>query len=324
MKGDGELNKTLLSSVMAIVLTLVIGFSLAYMLKLNAQDRPAPSNDSKGANTAQAPAAQPQTTAKKPDNPYTPPSIDEAPKGPEGDLIRLGYKEHQETSKVLDGYVGNKLSCGSCHANGGVGSSLDLVGVSKTYPQYNSRSAKVIDLAQRINGCFQRSMNGKPLPVDSKEMKAFLAYYDYISQKVPDGTKERPWAKVNKIKGDITNINVDKGKEIFNKACITCHGQEGAGTAAAPPLAGDGSFNVGAGMNRIRTSGWFIKNFMPKAPMGGYSAGSLTDEEALQVAKYISSLPRPDFPNKIHDYPKGDAPDDAPYKTLAGSKNAKQ
>ncbi|XJZ27624.1 c-type cytochrome [Bacillota bacterium Lsc_1132] len=308
------MNKTFLASVMAIVLTLVIGFSLAYLLKLNAHETV---NDSQQESIAQQ--AQPQEI-KAEKNPYAPPSIDQAPLGEEGDLIRLGYKEHTETSKVLDGYVTNKLSCGSCHANGGVGSSIDLVGVTKTYPQYNSRAGKIITLQERINGCFKRSMNGKPLPVDSKEMKAFMAYYAYISQNVPDGTKERPWAKIPKIEGDLTKVDVNQGREIYNKACITCHGQEGAGTAAAPPVSGNASYNIGAGMGRVRTAAGFIKGYMPKAPMGGYTPGSLTNEEALAVAKYINSLPRPDFPEKIYDWPKGDAPDDAAYETLAGKK----
>lgn len=311
------MNKTFFASVMAIVLTLVVGFTLTYLLKLNSEDRPATSTANQQASTSSP--AQPQE--KKADNPYAPPSIDKAPAGEQGDLIRLGYKQHNETSKVLDGYVNNKLSCGSCHANGGVGSSIDLVGVTKTYPQYNSRAGKVISLEERINGCFKRSMNGKPLPVDSKEMKAFMAYYAYISQNVPDGTKERPWAAIKKVKGDLTKINVDQGREIYNKACIACHGQEGAGTAAAPAVGGNDSYNIGAGMARVRTAAGFIQAYMPKAPMGGYSPGSLTDEEALNVAKYIESLPRPDFPDKIHDWPKGDAPDDAAYETEA-KKNA--
>lgn len=313
------LNKTVLASVLAIVMTLVVGFSLAYLLELNPKQNAAPASGTQDTSTApQAPKEL------KNGNPYPPPSIDEAPKGEEGDLIRLGYKEHNETSTVLDGYVNNKLSCGSCHADGGVGSSIDLVGVSKTYPQYNSRAAKVITLEERVNGCFQRSMNGKPLPPDSKEMKAFIAYYNYISQNVPDGTKERPWAKIKKVEGDLTKINVNQGRDIYNKACITCHGENGVGSAAAPPVAGNDSYNIGAGMARVRTAAGFIQGYMPKAPMGGYSAGSLTDEEALAVAKYIDSMQRPDFPNKIYDWPKGDAPDDAAYETLAGKKTSTQ
>ena len=61
---------------------------------------------------------------------------------------------------------------------------------------------------------------------------------------------------------------------------------------------------------------------MPKAPVGEHEAGSLTEEQAMNIAAYINSMERPDFPNKINDWPNGDAPDDAAYETLAGKKNA--
>lgn len=257
-----------------------------------------------------------QTKGNKEANPYPAPSMEDVPDGDEGELIKLGSKIHNETSTVLYENVGGTLSCVSCHANGGVNSSMDLVGVSKTYPQYNSRAGKVISLEERINGCFLRSLNGKPLPEDSKEMKAMVAYYNYISQNVPDGTTERPWANLNKAKGDITNINVNKGEELYNRSCISCHGQDGNGQGNGLALWGENSFNVGAGMNRMRTLAGFIESNMPQN-----NPGSLTKQEALEIAAYIHSMERPDFPEKIHDWPKGDAPDDAAYKTLAGKKD---
>ena len=40
--------------------------------------------------------------------------------------------------------------------------------------------AAIITLEDRINGCFLRSMNGKPLPVDGADMKAMVAYFDWM------------------------------------------------------------------------------------------------------------------------------------------------
>ncbi|HLO12101.1 MAG TPA: c-type cytochrome [Pseudoneobacillus sp.] len=304
------MNKLFISSVLAIVMTMVLGFSVLYLFFLEPKELPAVSS------AAVATVDQ----VEKSDQSYLPPSIDDVPAGEEGELIKLGQKEHNETNKVLDGYVGNNLSCASCHANGGVGSSLDLVGISKTYPQYNPRAGKEVKIEDRINGCFKRSMNGKPLPLDSKEMKAMVAYYTYISKNVPDGTKERPWAKMPKAEGDLAKVNANAGREIYNKACITCHGEGGEGGATGIPLWGDKSYNIGAGMARVRTAGAFIRDYMPKASMGGYEPGALTDEDAMNIAAYINSMDRPDFPDKIYDWPKGDAPDDAAYETLAGKK----
>jgi thiosulfate dehydrogenase len=306
-------SKFFISSVLAIATTIVLGFTVLFLFVLDPNEPPAVSS----------PAESTVAQVEKSDHPYLPPSMDEVPDGVEGELIKLGQKLHNQTSTVLDGYVGNTLSCASCHANGGVDGSLDLVGISKTYPQYNPRAGRDVTIEERINGCFKRSMNGKPLPAESKEMKAMVAYYSYISTNVPDGTKERPWAKLPKAEGDLTAVNINEGRELYNKACITCHGEDGSGGGTGLALWGDKSYNIGAGMSRIRTAGGFIKEYMPKVSTGGYEPGSFTDEEAMNIAAYINSMDRPDFPDKIHDWPKGDAPDDAAYDTLAGKKTEK-
>src|SRR5262249_5254067 len=45
----------------------------------------------------------------------------------------------------------------------------------------------VTTLEERINGCMQRSMNGRPLPLGSSEMKAFIAYMRWLSTGIPTG-----------------------------------------------------------------------------------------------------------------------------------------
>ena len=39
--------------------------------------------------------------------------------------------------------------------------------------------------------------------------------------------------------------------------------------------------------------------------------------QAFDVAAYVNGHPRPDFPDKIHDWPNGDAPPDVAYPTQA-------
>lgn len=302
------MNKLFLSSVLAIVSTIVLGSVFTYFV-ISAEQETA--TNSKNAT----PINQEETSQ----HPYPPPSLEDVPEGEKGELIKLGYKYATETSTALDDYSGNALSCASCHGNGGYDAPLDLVGISKTYPQYNPRAGREVTIEERINGCFVRSMNGEKLPKDSQEMKAMVAFYDYISQNVPDGTTERPWAALKRSTADIENVNVDQGRELYNKACISCHGEDG-GQGSYLALWGDDSYNIGAGMARLRTSAGFIQENMPKVETGGYAQGSLTDEEAMNIAAYINSLDRPDFPDKIYDWPNGDAPDDAAYETLAGKK----
>ena len=82
-----------------------------------------------------------------------------------------------------------------------------------------------------------------------------------------------------------------------------------------PPLWGDESFNIGAGMARTYTAAAFVKRNMPigfhqKFPLG---QGGLSDQDAVDVAEYFSHQPRPDFADKAGDWPKGGKPADARY-----------
>lgn len=82
-----------------------------------------------------------------------------------------------------------------------------------------------------------------------------------------------------------------------------------------PPLWGDQSFNIGAGMARTYTAAAFVKRNMPigfheQFPLG---QGGLSDQEAVDVAAYFSGQPRPDFPDKVKDWPNGGKPLDARY-----------
>lgn len=249
------------------------------------------------------------------------PSLDKVPEGPLGEAIKLGYKLMNETNTMLPDNVGNKLACSSCHGNAGLDATSPFIGVTAVYPQYNARAGKVLTIEDRINGCFQRSMNGKPLQANSDEMRAMVAYLTYISEGIPTGVKERPWVVKNYI-SDRPTPDPANGEKLYQQSCAQCHGADGSGTGptTGPALWGDNSFNIGAGMARIGTMSGFIKRNMPLGQMGGIKQGELTDQEAVDLAAYILSHDRPDFALKANDWPNGDAPDDVPYETNAKKK----
>ena len=88
---------------------------------------------------------------------------------------------HLQTKELLPNNVGNALNCTSCHLNAGtVADGSPFVGVSAFFPSYAPRAGKVVSLEERINGCFRRSMNGKPLPAESADMQAMVAYFDWM------------------------------------------------------------------------------------------------------------------------------------------------
>ncbi len=52
----------------------------------------------------------------------------------------------------------------------------------------------------------------------------------------------------------------------------------------------------------------FIKSNMPLG-----RGGSLSDQDAYDIAAYFTRQPRPDFADKAKDWPKGGKPADARY-----------
>jgi thiosulfate dehydrogenase len=234
-------------------------------------------------------------------------------------LVR-GMRLNLETKSLLPQHVGNDLNCTSCHLNAGtVADGSPYVGISAFFPSYAPRAGRNITLEERINGCFRRSMNGTPLPGESADMKAMVAYFDWMKKetKPEDKVAGRGVGKVDMtIKPDM-----DNGRRVYEAQCAVCHGNNGEGIRRAdgqiiyPPLWGEKSFNIGAGMARTYTAAAFVKRNMPigfhgKFPLG---QGGLTDQDAVDVAEYFTHQPRPDFPDKIKDWPKDKKPVDARY-----------
>ena len=110
------------------------------------------------------------------------------PAGRLGTAIRYGKQVLTDTQTYAKPYVGNRLNCTSCHLDAGRKAySSPWVGLWGMFPEYRSRNAQVNALQDRINDCFERSMNGKPLPYDSDEMRGILAYVWWLSRDVPTG-----------------------------------------------------------------------------------------------------------------------------------------
>lgn len=257
------------------------------------------------------PATHAQTAAQRPAAEFKPPAESAIPTGPQGDAIRNGKSLLTETHQRLPDNVGNKLTCANCHLGAGtVPNASPWVGIWGVFPEYRSRSGKINSLQQRVNDCFERSMNGKALAYDSKEMNDILAYMQWLSAGVPTGVsvQGRGFGPVNRE----LKPNADNGKSVYAAKCASCHSANGEGTRAPdgkymfPPLAGKDSFNVGAGMARTYTAAAFVKHNMPLG-----QPNTLTDQEAVDVAEYFTHLSRPDFPGKSKDWPKGGKPKDA-------------
>ncbi len=227
-----------------------------------------------------------------------------------GASIRRGLYLMRFTPESLPAYATSSLRCTSCHQQDGLkASSAPLTGAHARFPKYMPRTGAVIGLADRVNYCFTRSLAGNAIPTDSREMGDILAYIAFISKDVPVGAKIAGTDGIISMK-DTLDGDATRGEAIFKRECVICHQADGQGNAAFPALWGPKSYSIGASMARAERAASFIWHNMPQS-----KPGSLTPQEAFDVAAFINSHPRPDSPGKEQDWPMGGAPDDVPYAT---------
>ena len=227
--------------------------------------------------------------------------------------VRRGKALLTWTRDSLPDHVGNRLQCVSCHPDNGTRRNvMPWVGVYARFPQYRARVGGIQVIEDRINDCFRRSMNGKPLVPESRDMRDIIAYMAFLSSGYPvfAQVEGQSFPRVAPVQGDTV-----RGSATFVAKCSVCHGVNGAGTDVFPALWGPGSFNIGAGMARVQTAAAFIKVAMPQT-----APGTLTDQEAYDLATYINTRPRPDFAGKELDWPKGDPPPDVAYPVKSKKK----
>lgn len=261
----------------------------------------------------QASSTAPAVAASASPYPWKVPT--EMPTGQAGEQIRYGEALIAETARHLGPDVsdpalrvsGNHMACKSCHLDAGKRAhALGFVGVASRYPAYRGRENREVSLAERVNGCFERSMNGRPLAEDSPQMQAILAYMQWLSQDIPQGAKVAGQG-LPEIPLLDRAADPAKGAAVYQAKCSVCHQASGAGLRlnpsdpsqgyTFPPLWGSDSYNNGAGMGRVITAARYIKANMP------FGAPNLTDAEAFDVAAYINSQARPVKANLAADYP---------------------
>jgi thiosulfate dehydrogenase len=265
------------------------------------------------------------------------PDTTKIPNNKTGDEIRYGRDLYMHTAYYLGpkGVVmklcGNKMNCMNCHLDVGERPfSNDFLETYLKYPQYRAREGMVLTIEDRINNCFERPMNGKQLPYDSREMRAMVAYLRWLCEGKVVSYKDDS-IHLGKINFIDRAANVRNGEKIFISKCAKCHQPDGQGqltpdkeTYIYPPLWGMQSYAQGSSMNRNITAARFIKWSMPYVDKR--TPPQITDEEAFDVAAFIncdSIHPRPyrplqndcpDLTSKPIDFPAGPFLDTFPVR----------
>lgn len=169
---------------------------------------------------------------------------------PQAGLINYGRQLVLHTSEFFGPHgslaqISNGMNCQNCHQEGGTKPfANNFSSVASIYPVFKARSGKLETVQIRINDCFERSLNGKPIPDSGKEMKAITAYIYWVGKDVPKGMKTKRSGTENLafLKRAADTLN---GKKVYFTICRDCHGENGGGKLAAdgkeyqyPPLWG--------------------------------------------------------------------------------------
>ncbi len=268
---------------------------------------------------------------------WTVPDVDALPADAFGQTVRAGRDLIAHTAATIGPdapdpamrFSGNGLECQSCHLDAGTRKfALPLAGVWGVFPLFIARENEVRTLEERINGCMERSMNGRALPSDSPQMKAMLTYIRFISSGVPTG-KSADGRGAPPLPLPLVASNPQHGAQVFAANCAVCHQADGQGKRWGPeeaaqrhryqypPLWGPDSFNDGAGMARPITAANFIRANMPYGT--DYAHPVLSAQDAFDVAAFIESQPRPHRQGNEQDFPdRSLKPVDATYPPFVG------
>ena len=278
---------------------------------MNAIDKPSPINSSRSSIT---------------DSIWDPPSLyyDEVA-GEERDLIAYGQDLIAHTSvyfgpKGSVTHISNGMNCQNCHLNAGRKNwGNNYSAVFSTYPKFRERSGAIETIYKRVSDCFERSLNGSAPDSNSKEYKAIYAYIKWVGKNVKKGEKPKG-VGIEKLPFLERAADPEKGKLVFIAQCQSCHGTDGGGQLSPngasyiyPPLWGEHSYNIGAGLFRISNFAGYIKSNMP-FKQATHDNPKLSIEEAWDVAAFVNSQPRPskdlnkdwpDISKKPFDHPFG-------------------
>jgi thiosulfate dehydrogenase len=214
-----------------------------------------------------------------------------------GKVVAEGQRIFNDPAKYAKAYVGNELRCASCHLDQGrKAGSAPMWAAYLSYPAYRAKNHHVNTFAERLQGCFRYSMNGKAPPLGDPVLVALESYSYWMAQGAPldPGIAGRGYTKLAK---PAQTPDYHRGEAVYQARCALCHGSNGSGERARngapafPALWGDASFNWGAGMGSIKNAAAFIKGNMPLG-----QGGTLSDQDAWDVAMFIDSHDRPQDP----------------------------
>ena len=336
---------SVINKLILVIVILVIGL-VSMPFVFNYTNQPAKPNEK-----APGISAKTETTKKDEVTYWIAPDINSITDAKQKEQIEYGKELIAHTSKYFgpNGAVlkiSNGMNCQNCHLQAGTAVFANNYGsVASLYPKFRARSGAVENIYKRVNDCFERSLNGNAIDTSGKEMQAIVAYINFLGTNVKKGEKAagsgfKDLAFLDRA-ADPAN-----GLTVYTAKCQSCHQANGEGVYAAdkseftyPALWGKNSFNDGAGLYRLSNVAKYVKYNMPQGTT--YQNPQLSDEEAWDVAAFVTTQTRPhirvpkDWPDKSKkpvDHPFGPYADNfsetqhklGPFKPITDEQKKKE
>lgn len=196
--------------------------------------------------------------------------------------------------------AGNHLACKNCHLDKGKAvHAAGFIGIDRRYPAYYAPQDREVTLTERIEACFQGSLNGQS-PLPEKERAALTAYLTWLGEDVPNTAPlPLPESGLPLLETDSTTGKGDPeaGHPLYDYHCAACHGKTGLGLAVDPqnlakgytfpPLWGPDSHTQRSSLANTETAARYIHKNMP------LGRPVLTTAQALDIAAYVNAQERP-------------------------------
>ena len=166
--------------------------------------------------------------AAEPRPSFTPPSAASLPDTEFGKIVRQGEQIFLHTPQAAGKFVGNDLNCSSCHLDAGRRpDSAPMWAAYVLYPAYRAKNGHVNTLAERLQGCFRYSMNGKPPAADDPVLTALQTYVLAGQQGADRRDAGRPG--LPQLPAPAQKADYLRGEKVYAQYCAVCHGAEGQG-----------------------------------------------------------------------------------------------
>ena len=185
---------------------------------------------------------------------------------PLSDRLKSIQSDPAALKSALD--AGRKASsfCANCHGEEGVSKSVEIPNLAGQNPAFLLEQIRKFASGERKDAFMQGLIK-----ILKDEERLQIALY-YAGMSVPPSRADAAQAA--------------KGKELFGKLCVRCHGDQARGNAEIPRIAGQKLSYLQTTLMRYR-DGTGIRNNQLMA----IATGSLKNEDITAIANFLTQLP---------------------------------